>query len=291
MFEMQPIKNDILIDGFNSIYCFSFEKDFTHSPEKHTFWEMVYVDSGAIVAITDGTACRLSCGEMIFHQPGEFHAHISDKKTSNGMIVVSFTTHSNAIDFFRKKTFRADKTARRLLSLFICETKNALSAIPSEYSDKRSLDFSSAPFGSTQLMSCYFSQLLIHLIRTGACDGKTVSHTEQSKLLAHSSLVKLVCDYMQKNVYGMITQQQICSRFLLGKSQLCVLFNEVLNQSPMQYYRNLKISEAKRLLTEGSLSVSRISELLGYSCIHSFSRAFKDATGYSPIYFSKKETV
>ncbi len=53
-FATQPISRLFRIEGFNSIYYFEFGKDFSHPPEKHDFWELVYVDSGEIIAVTDG---------------------------------------------------------------------------------------------------------------------------------------------------------------------------------------------------------------------------------------------
>ena len=55
----------------------------------------------------------------------------------------------------------------------------------------------------------------------------------------------------------------------------------------MQYYHLLKISEAKKLLREEDYSVSEIAGIFGYSGIHNFSRAFKKATGFSPIGYKK----
>ena len=97
MFDMQPIKEEITIQGFNSIYYFELGKDFTHEPEAHDFWEMVYVDNGNIYAITDGVGCNLSQGQVIFHKPMELHAHISDKKAPNNMLVVAFTARGEAM--------------------------------------------------------------------------------------------------------------------------------------------------------------------------------------------------
>ena len=54
MFDTQKIHKEINLIGFNSIYYFEFGKDFSHAPEKHDFWEMVYVDSGKVNAITNG---------------------------------------------------------------------------------------------------------------------------------------------------------------------------------------------------------------------------------------------
>ena len=50
---------------------------------------------------------------------------------------------------------------------------------------------------------------------------------------------------------------------------------------------NLFMKEAKKLLREKNHSITQISELLGYSSIHIFSRAFKKAVGLSPTAYIK----
>ena len=65
------------------------------------------------------------------------------------------------------------------------------------------------------------------------------------------------------------------------------MFREKTGRSPMQYYADLKITEAKKLLREDNLSVSQITDALGYSGIHNFSRAFKKSTGFSPTEYKK----
>ncbi|MBQ5801211.1 MAG: AraC family transcriptional regulator, partial [Clostridia bacterium] len=101
-FELQPIKREIIIDGFNSLYYFEFGKNFSHSLEKHNFWELIYVDSGEVIAVTDGIGRTLTQGQVIFHGPMEIHAHVSNKIVSNSMLVISFSSRSEAMNFFDK---------------------------------------------------------------------------------------------------------------------------------------------------------------------------------------------
>lgn len=288
MFELQPIKKDIEIKGFHSIYYFEFGKNFTHSPEMHDFWEMVYVDSGNIIAITDGVGCTLKQGEIIFHEPMEVHSHVSDKETPNNMLVISFSTDSQAMRFFSKKTFTADKTMRTLLSLFIKEAKNTLGAIPSEYQNKASLDFSPSGFGAMQLLECYFTEFLIALIRSGTEASNIITQTDKSRAIAQSSLSELIISFMQSNLYRQISLNDICEHFMIGKSQLSSIFKANTGSSLMSYYSNLKISEAKKLIRSDEYTISQISDMLGFSCIHTFTRAFKNAVGLSPTDYSKK---
>jgi len=288
MFQMKKVNQELVIDGFNSIYYFEFGKDFSHTPERHDFWEMVYVDNGKINAITNGIGCTLEQGQAILHEPNETHAHISDSKVSNNMLVVSFTTQSEVMKYFKNKTFTLDKAGRTLLSLFVDEAKNALGNIPGDYENKNDLQFVSTIFGSSQLLHCYFTEFLIRLIRSGSTLSENVTISKKSRDIANYSLSELICEFMRNNIYSDITLKDVCSQFLLGKTQLCKIFRESIGQSPIEYYIDLKIKEAKKLIRENNYSISQISDMLRYSSIHIFSRAFKKSTGMSPSAYKKR---
>lgn len=286
-FITHPISRSLRIEGFNSIYYFEFGKDFSHPPEKHDFWELVYVDSGEIIAVTDGLGRSLRQGQVIFHKPGEVHAHVSNRVVSNNMLVVSFTARGKGMKYFDDRIFDLDKTAKTLLTLFINEAKNALGALPGEYANKDPLDFSAAPVGSMQLMECYLTELLLVLQRSGQ-GVERIIRREGSLELAQSSMMELILNYMKENIGRDLTYHDICREFLMGKSRLYQLFEEQVGQSPMDHFASLKMSEAKRLLREGTLSVSQISDRLAFSSIHNFSRAFKKRVGLSPTAYRKK---
>ena len=289
-FKTQPIEREIKITGFNSIYYFEFDKDFTHPPEKHNFWELIYVDSGEVNAVTEGLGQTLVQGQILFNKPMELHAHISNKKVPNKMLVISFSTKSEAMEFFEKKVFtltKTDKTPLTLLKLFMDEAKNALGELPSDYNNKNPLDFSRAPFGSTQLLECYLTEFLIALKRSSEDAISKVVRSEDSRELAQSSIAEMIAKYLEENVYSSLKLSDVSARFYLGKTQLCKIFHDHVGDSPIEYYSRLKMAEAKKLLRDGKLSVSRVSDMLGYSSIHNFSRAFKRFTGLAPTEYQK----
>ena len=286
-FELHSSPHEIEIEGFNSIYYFEFGKNFSHLPEKHSFWELVYVDSGDVTAITDGLGRSLSQGQVIFHKPNEVHAHVSNKKNPNNLLVIAFTSNSPAMSFFDKKVFTLENTTKTLLRLFMTEAKQALKKIPSDYEDKNALDFSSSPAGSVQLLECYLIEFLIMLKRSNEKLINRLVYSEDTKSSGQSSLLDLIITYMKQNVYAPLTLKEICDQFLISKTQLCDLFGKNLGVSPISHFNSLKISEAKKLLREDELSVSQIADKLGYINIHSFSRAFKNQIGFSPSEYKK----
>ena len=285
---MQPLisaKSTLSIDGFHNIYYFEFDKKHSHPLEKHDFWEMVYVDKGSIVAVGENESFNLREGQVIFRKPSEYHAHNSDFKTSNNLLVVSFSSRSECMEFFKtNKVFTLDKTTKTLLSLFVNEATLALGKIPYYYHDISPLDFSGEVFGASQLMENHFTEFLIKLIRGS---NNFEDHAVWSSKEVKFSKSEMIAEYLECHIYDKITLNQLCNKFFLQKSQISAIFKSHTGQSPMKYFANLKVEEAKKLLRDDELSVSEISYKLKFSDIYSFSRAFKVATGFSPTEYKK----
>lgn len=286
MFPLTPINYDIKIDGFHNIYYFEFDKYHYHSAESHDFWEMVYVDKGRILTNSSGRIFTLGEGQAVFHRPGELHSHVSDKEVANNLLVISFSCKSEFMDFFGGRIFNLNKTSRTLLSLFISEAGSALGSIPNDYNFRGALEISDFIFGSAQLMEFHFTEFLIKLLREeSVC--KSAGKERQTRQAGKNTAVDMIVDYLKESVYTNLTLNDICNRFFIRKSQLSVIFREYIGKSPMNYFRYLKIEEAKKLLREDNLSVSEITDLLKFSGIHNFSRAFKNETGFSPTGYKK----
>ena len=287
MYKLLPVKCNIEIEGFYSIYYFEHNKDYTKTPEKHNFWEIVYVDEGEIIAIVDGVAKNITQGTVIFHEPNEVHAHVANKKVAHNILVITFETKSKDMDFFKKKLFALDKHSKMMLSLFLEEANNSIGKSPWIYDDECDVDEDAIPIGGTQLLACYFTEFLIGLIRKATKLEKKYVSNDSLRMIASNSLIKLVIEKMEASVYSEITLEDICDCFLIGKSKLTSEFKNCTGKTPIEYYKHLKIKEAKKLIRQDELSISEISEKLGYSSIHIFSRAFKKEVGFSPLEYKK----
>ena len=281
-FEFVPVQTEIDITGFHSVYYFEFDMDFYHPPEKHDFWEMVYVDYGRINAIVDGVGCELTKGQVIFHQPTESHTHFANEKSAGNVVVVAFSCDSPSMSFFNQKIFSLEKTSQKLLSLFLSEAEEDVGGICRDFENKSPLDFSNAKLGTVQLMQCYLVEFLFSLIR---CDESSISpleRTENSRQLAESSLVDSILLYIQNNLSHPPSLTTLCDHFSISRTYLCRVFKESVGTSPIDFWISAKIKEAKKLIREGNHNITQISEQLGYTSIHHFTRMFKRCTGMSP---------
>ena len=99
--------------------------------------------------------------------------------------------------------------------------------------------------------------------------------------------VNIVINMLNENIHESLSLNDICKKTLLSKSTLQKLFKESVNMSVMEYFKRLKIKEAKVLIRENNHNFTEISELLGYNSIHYFSRIFKNETGMTLSEYAK----
>ena len=141
---------------------------------------------------------------------------------------------------------------------------------------------------SGQLIRIYLEQLLISLYRR--CSGISGSLQKGSDQLPDKTikenndteLFNQITAYLSQNLSEHITIEKICRDNLIGRSQLQKLFQKKSGEGIIEYFSDMKIDMAKQLIRTEQMNFTQISEKLGYSSIHYFSRQFKKRTGMTP---------
>lgn len=265
-----------------TVHYFEYSSRYVFGGERHPFWEFLYVDKGEALVTADKETRRLRQGELIFHQPDEFHTVAADGVCAPNLAVVSFVCTSPAMAFFEKKVLRAGEPERELLSRLLREAREAFSTPlddPGTVSLSRS---SAAPFGGEQIIGLLLEELLIGLIRRERAGVRPSRLTSPVKRRSGNEVVNRVVAYMEENVCGSLTFSDICRYSAQSATNLKTLFKSVTGRGVMEYYRLLKIERAKRMLREGEGNITQVADRLGYASVHYFSRYFKQATGMTP---------
>jgi len=92
---------------------------------------------------------------------------------------------------------------------------------------------------------------------------------------------------MEDHVSDPLTLTQIALVAGVSPRQLTRLFEAQFSESPMAYYRRLRLSEAKKLLATSGLAVTQVALAAGFSSVAHFSDAFTSVYGTSPSAFRK----
>ena len=104
----------------------------------------------------------------------------------------------------------------------------------------------------------------------------------------HPILSKAV-SYIYENISNPdLTNTLLSERLKISEVYFRRLFKDNFGITPKQYILNIRIEEAKRMLSEGISSVSDISTACGFSSVYHFCRAFKSATALTPGEYSRQ---
>ena len=275
------LANVITITKIVTMHYFEFDKNFHFSGESHDFWEFVYVDSGEVLITAAKNSYSLKQGEIIFHKPNEFHTISSNKKTPSNVFVISFATTSKSMMYFKNKKMVLPGNLRHYIKTLMREG-SATFDLPFNNPELRELKLNAdSPFGGQQMIRTTLEQLLIMLVRTAEQRAKN-PRIFPDKESMDNHLVSAVLQLLSDNIYGKITVDEICRELNYSKAYISKIFGKSCHCTIVEYYTDLKINEAKRLIRENTYTFTEISNLLCFNNPHYFSRVFKKETNMTP---------
>ena len=274
------VLNDSLhIEELFTIHYFEYTNEFIFSGESHDFWEFVCVDKGSVKICMDDTELTLHKGDIAFHQPNEFHNVSTYSQIAPNLVVVSFKCNSPLMDFFRNKVLKIDERERSLLAKIIVEAQQLFESPLDDPYTTEMLKRKLVPIGSEQLIRMHIEDLLLGLIRRYSMEESQIPLPVTKSA---ADIFKRVTEYMEENISSRLTIDRICRDNMIGRTQLQNVFQKEASMGVIEYFSKMKIENAKHMIRMGYLNFTQISEQLGYTSIHYFSRQFKKLTGMTP---------
>lgn len=91
-----------------------------------------------------------------------------------------------------------------------------------------------------------------------------------------------IIKYIKINYNKFISLDIVAQKFNMNPSYLSTYIKKKIGMSFVEYMRMLRISNAKKLLTETDLDIAEITETLGFTDTSSFIRYFKKSEGITP---------
>ena len=282
-YKARKLKKVIDVDELFSVHYFEYSSSYSFIGEDHDFWELVYVDSGTIEITAAARKSALARGQVIFHPPGEFHALAANGFEAPNLVVIGFGCKSSSMEFFKSYQGFMGAAERELLARVVEESRLAY-LTPLNDPTTKSLQLSpDAPIGAEQIIRSSLEELLLLLLRR----GESLSGRESGKLRGGSSEAEAIKEYLEERLDQPLSVEQICHDNMIGRSQLQKLFHDETGGGIMEYFSELKIKAARRMIREGRLNMTQIALHLGFQSVHYFSRRFKQFTGMSPSEYAQ----
>ncbi len=280
-FQKTTLSCPIKISGIYTVHYFKYGRNFKYPGEQHDFWEMVFIDSGTANILTGDKILKLSQGQAFFHKPNEKHNISTDEEFANSAII-TFECKSRALKSLSGKIFNLNDFEKSMLNKIIHETKAGyVDRMNDVYLTKMNKN-SDAPFGGDQIIKNCIELLLISLLRSSQ---KTITPSEKIGLNSSSdNIVENIINILNEMITSTqsISLDEISYRLNFSKSYIKSQFKRKTGYSIIQYFINMKIESAKKLLSQQKYTISEISDILGFSSVYYFSRQFKSQTDMSP---------
>ena len=261
-----------------------FEGKYKNYVEKHDFCELCYVEKGNIELCLENERLMLCRDSIVFIEPDTVHSYFSENGNSNKVFVICFECPSHPLKALSGVRFSPDDSRSYCVKKIIEECKNTFRT-----NENDQLELLSSPsFGGQQAIILQLEYLLIDLLRQLSSEKNSdIVFLNGEKF--YPDLVDIIVGYLRSNVNRKVTLDDICDKFNYSRSFICKIFKEQTGESLITYFNKLKIEEAKRLLSDTEMSISSISELLGFSEAKYFGVMFKKQVGISPAAYRKSD--
>lgn len=255
--------------NINKIYTLFYqekEKGFLFKGESHDFWELTYVDKGYLRTSVDGEEWVLNQGEAMFYDRGQHHTQYADKDVAVCYITITFDMELDEHEALLGCKFTIDNTLAQLLDKILYEKERSI-------------------FYSEDLIACYLKEFIINLYRLQMLQGSSPATAYQINV--ERGLVESAAALINEKITQRFTVGEIAACVNVSQSYLSVLFKRHKKLTLIEYINSIRLDRCKDLIREGQYSITKISEMMGYSSVHYMSRQFKNNFGVSPSEYAK----
>lgn len=140
--------------------------------------------------------------------------------------------------------------------------------------------------GHRQACKALTLELMVYLCRNYVT--QTLSKEDTRRQKKNRERCNRLITYIEANYVNSITNQDLADLIHLSKDRFEHFFRENFGISALQYIQNYRMKMAKKLIKEGSTSVSRVAEMVGFADYNYFGRQFRNYYGCTPIQMVKK---
>ena len=286
IFTKYRLSQVLRIRKLSTAHYFSSVTNYNTPPHSHDAWEFVFCSQGHVRTYQGSEERILKTNQIILHPPRMDHnLRIDDEATT--FFVLAFVCNSESLKLLQNRILRVNQSQRRMLMMIIQELGNAFELQDGQL---QLVDFHPSRhqvLGSEQMLTGYMEGFLIGLLRdvTNQKEQRWDAVTLEKAL--ENRLASDMKEYIEQHLSERITLADLADYVHYSRSYITDQFQKSTGMSIARYIAERRIEKAKELLLEGRMTISQISETLGFSTVQYFSKCFKDAVGCSPSAYAK----
>lgn len=271
-----PTFGDTHLIQIGRLYCMP--GAMVHKHVHINWYELTVVTDGSGVVATNDIEMPVQKGDIYFSCPGDFHEIRSSEENPLEYDFFSFYT-SNAIS---RKILKAIASNMHDMSKRIFSDPQITPLISQAIAE-----ISEKPPYFENVLSTLLEQIIFRTIRN--LDTQRVPAQKKHNLSA-DALCFQIMHYIDTHIYSIQSLQVLSEKFNYNYSYISDVFKRTTGNTIVGYYQSRRLDAAKLLISEQRLKINQVAEVLNYSSLYSFSKAFKNRYGVSPKNYLKSLT-
>ena len=137
---------------------------------------------------------------------------------------------------------------------------------------------------SGAIANCLTQEMFFLLLREYS---STAAYFRQDEFMADQSQFLMILEYTQKH-YDTVSLEFLSGFFNYNESYLSRMFKEKMNMNFSELLMNIRMKKAADLLKNTRFSIAEISEMVGYTSVDYFTKAFKKNCQFTPSGYRKR---
>lgn len=265
---------DTMLVQLGRLYCSPGETIPKHA---HIDWyELTVVTNGEGTIYTNDVPTPVKRGDIYLSHPGDFHEIVSSHEDPLKYDFFSFNSRNPEIrNGFKRIVKNVCSYEERVFTS--SQISSNVSLAVAELS-------ANLPY-NTEYLSCVFEGILYLILR----NYNTTEDVENTKSFRSSEgMCMQIMHYIDTHIYTIDNLSALSDTFSYNYSYLSNMFKRCTGDTILNYYQTRRLETAKLLLSEGRSRVNHVAEILKYSSLYSFSKAFKNKFGISPKHYAMK---
>ena len=260
------------MNSFDLLRCGEYTWDWENRSGGKLSFRLLAVSGGKLRVAAKGQKWTLKSNDMILLQPGTTCVARKEEESKDAFHIyeAAFDVHDTQL----LQQLRGLNQAVTVENFHLI--KSCFQGILEECQAKRTF--------YTQMSACYFWMILMELIRPHFAPVVAEEELEiKNPGQQQEKDMQKVERYCREHYTSQISLEELAALINYNKTTLLANFREVYGTTPRNYIIQLRLKKARELLLDTDRSISEISEQVGFSSVHYFSRFFKAKEQYSPV--------
>ena len=257
----------------------------------HEFVQVWYIRRGRCEYFVGEQVHHLDVGDCCLIPPNVAHKTLLHPETSviccdfdpTGILAVSMENEDKSTELTMEKVqaFLAESRKEIPCFRFRQKTRRRVERLMQELLDEYEEGFRYFE----DILRIKIRELLILFMREFA---SVPEHMRADQIYEkYKGLMTDAIRYIDENFCENLTLGGVCKHFAISKTYFCHLCKLITGKTFTEYLTDLRIRAAMSMLEDQSLSITEVSEKLGFSNTSYFSKIFKKYTGCLPKEYRK----